>query len=260
MWIFRSLLIFVFSLSCCLMWAQTSGEISIGQGFGIRSEILGENRRYRIHLPDSYDEDWFYSNHRYPVMVLLDGDTHFHSASGMVDFMSNNGSEQIPEMIVVAVSNTDRTRDMTPTYSLIDSRGRENQGFSSSGGADVFLSFLEQELLPHIDSSYRTIPYRVLVGHSFGGLFAVHAFLERSSFQAYLAIDPSLWWDEEGLVQQGEKSLLSGEDFHAGIYIAHANNPFESGIDPAHPRTRFGYLLSRKSISLFTRQVSVFRG
>ena len=67
-----------------------------------------------MHLPESY-RDARYAPRQYPVMYLLDGDSSFHFATGTVHFMSEGltGSTQIPELIVVPVPNTDRTRDLT---------------------------------------------------------------------------------------------------------------------------------------------------
>jgi len=106
------LILFVFFSS--LPHGQQS-KIIIGTEHKIQSRILGEERQYVVNLPSSYEKDEFYIKKKYPVLILLDGDTHFHSASGIIRYMGDN--EQIPEMIVVAVSNTDRTRDLTPTKS-----------------------------------------------------------------------------------------------------------------------------------------------
>lgn len=81
--------------------------------------------------------------------------------------------------------------------------------FPTSGQADRFLDFLEKELIPHIDRNYRTYPHRIIAGWSFGGLLATHALIHRPEiFDAYLAISPSLWWDEELLL--AEASLSAG--------------------------------------------------
>ena len=77
----------------------------------------------------------------------------------------------MPEVILVAVVNTDRTRDLTPTK-IADRPGE-------TGGADRFLDFFEKELIPAIESRYRTQKFRVFAGHSLGGLFALHALFTR---------------------------------------------------------------------------------
>jgi predicted alpha/beta superfamily hydrolase len=179
-------------------------------------------------LPASYEKDDFYIQKKYPVLILLDGDTHFHSAGGIIRYMG--GNEQIPEMIVVAVSNTNRTRDFTPTKSN-SSVGFNNstQAFALSGGADNFLRFLDTELLPQINKDYRTLPYRVLVGHSLGGLFAVDSFLNQRVFNAYLAIDPTLTWDDQIIIKKARSILAGNKSLKLTLYLAQANNPFNEG-------------------------------
>ncbi len=203
-------------------------NILIGKEYKIQSRILGEERRYVVNLPGSYEKDDFYIQKKYPVLILLDGDTHFHSASGIIRYMG--GSEQIPEMIVVAVSNTNRNRDLTPTKSSLGVGVNNNaQAFASSGGANNFYRFLDTELLPQINKDYRTLPYRLLVGHSLGGLFAVDSFLKQSVFNAYIAIDPSLVWDDQVIVKKASEILASNKSFKSTLYIAQANNPFDEG-------------------------------
>ena len=208
-------------------------RVTIGQKFTIASETLGEDRPYWVYLPVSYDSNSSASLH-YPVMYLLDGDAHFPSASGVVQFMSSgiNGNVQIPELIVVAIPNTNRTRDLTPSHTTIGSDGEETDFLQESGGGDAFLKFVRDELFPKIDSDYRTTPHRTLVGHSFGGLLALHALLDAPGmFQAYIAIDPSLWWDDKLLVRQAEK--IGADDERTGsVYISLANN---SDIETGEP-------------------------
>lgn len=201
-------------------------RVTIGQMYTIASETLGEDRQYWVYLPASYNSDSGASQH-YPVMYLLDGDAHFPSASGVVQFMSSgiNGNVQIPELIVVAIPNTDRTRDLTPSHSTIGRDGEESTFQQNSGGGNAFLKFVRDELFPKIESDYRTAPHRTLVGHSFGGLLTLHALLDAPElFQAYIAIDPSLWWDNKLLVRQAEKTLEDDHKRGGSVYISLANN------------------------------------
>lgn len=197
--------------------AQNTQQEVISTKHSIQSKILNEERIYEVSLPDSYNAEQA-SHKKYPVLVLLDGNVFFKSISGMVNYMSSDSyrSWKIPEMIVVAVHNVDRRRDFTPDKIVTV---REN----NSGGGDNFLNFLEKELIPEIDSKYRTTPYRILFGHSLGGLLATHAYLKESSaFTSFLAIDPSFGtWDTETM----DKKLnsLTENSFKRYIYIASAN-------------------------------------
>ncbi len=180
--------------------AQEVGSVVIGTKFNLESKILNENRVYIISLPKSYSQ----SSQTYPVLVLLDGDSNFPVLSGIIDKMNER---QIPEMIIVAVVNTDRTRDFTPTNSIIFLDGSEKPQFQkTSGGSKKFLDFLENELLVEIDKKYRTNSYRTLVGHSYAGLLVGELYLsDNSPFDSYLSIDPSFWWDNQIILKDIDK-------------------------------------------------------
>ena len=197
-----------------------NGSITIGERFVMSSTVLGEGRSYWVSVPASYQETK-YAPRRYPVLYLLDGDTNFYSATGTVRFMSTglSGNIQIPELIIVAVLNTDRTRDFTPTHTLQRPEG-DDPTLKNSGGGDAFLKFLNDELIPHIDRTYRTSPYRIIVGHSFGGLLALHALQNAPHmFHGYIAIDPSLFWDEQLLVRRARERPINRDARPRHVYV-----------------------------------------
>lgn len=197
--------------------SQESDQIVIGTKHSMHSSILDEERSYWISLPDSYN-DTNASYKKYPVLVLLDGNIHFKSISGMVNYMSSDRyrSYKIPEMIVVGIVNVDRRRDYTPDKIITR---REN----NSGGGEKFLSFLEKELIPLIEDQYRTEPYRILFGHSLGGLLTTHSYMkETSSFNSFIAVDPSFGtWDSETMDRKLDS--LTPNSFNRYLYIATAN-------------------------------------
>jgi predicted alpha/beta superfamily hydrolase len=98
------------------------------------------------------------------VLYLLDGESNFEFTAAIVRFLADN--ERIPEMIIVAVDSGDvaqRTHDLTPPTQ----KEVENRFSPGNGGADDFLAFMSDELLPFVERNYRTRPYRILIGHSF---------------------------------------------------------------------------------------------
>lgn len=198
----RVSLILVAILLCyqyqCL--GQGESNIVIGTKFKMSSKTLNEERQYIIGLPKSYNE----TTNRYPVLVLLDGDSNFPVVSGIVDKMNER---QIPEMIIVAVVNTDRTRDFTPTNSILFLDGSEKPQYQkTSGGSAAFLNFLENELLVEIDKKYRTNSSKTLVGHSYAGLLVGESYLSKdSSFDNFISIDPSFWWDDQIILKDLDK-------------------------------------------------------
>ena len=198
---------------------QNDQKIAIGTVKTFHSNVLNEDRELLVYVPNSGGVD---SNTRYPVMYLLDGYSFFHSATGMMQYLSAIG--KMPEMIVVAIVNTDRVRDLTPTHSTIGFDGQEVPFLKNSGGGEQFLSFIEKELFPYIDSTYKTEPYRMFVGHSLGGLTVVNTFLNHPAlFNAYVAIDPSLWWDNQLLIKQAATIVAQKDYIGKSLFFAAAN-------------------------------------
>ena len=193
--------------------AQAPEPVVIGETFQIESKVLAETRTYVVQTPDYYKT----RTDAYPVLVLLDAENNFGYVSGAIHLLSANG--RIPAMIVVGINNTDRSRDMTPARSSSATPWK-----GTVGGADKFLSFIADELLPTIDRNYRTRPYRVLIGHSFGGLFAVYTLLNRPEiFNGYVVTSPSLWWDDQALVKAAPAFFAAHQDLQADIYMSMSN-------------------------------------
>ncbi|MCG8329779.1 MAG: hypothetical protein MI974_18935 [Chitinophagales bacterium] len=179
-----------------------SSPITIGQKHTITSSILGESRAFNVYLPHSY-----YSSEqiRFPVLYLMDGDYNFHYVSGMIEQLSMI-SEKIPEMIVVGISDNGHdsyVKNCTP----------END--------DQFLQFIQQELKAYLDKHYKTSSYDILVGHSLGGLFVINTLLDQPiSFDAYIAISPSLWYNDYKAEEQVEQFFKNNEGLNQQLYIS----------------------------------------
>ena len=230
----RKILLIAFLLVSIQDFCQIKDDrVTIGKRASIYSKILDENRDYEIYLPPSYSIS--NKNVKFPVMYLLDGDGHFHSVSGLVQQLAGgvNGNTLFPEMIIIAINNTDRTRDLTPVHDAIGPDGREVPFLKTSGGGENFVKFLEMELIPQIESKYNTAPYRLLVGHSFGGLTAINILLNHTElFNAYIAIDPSMWWAKRALIKQAE-TILPNKSFKGrSLYLAIANTmPYKMSFE-----------------------------
>jgi predicted alpha/beta superfamily hydrolase len=182
-------------------FGQEVEKVQIGTKFKMHSNFLNEERMYTVGLPKSYHT----SLKDYPILVILDGDEHFLGVSGIVDQMNQGRSQgHIPELIIIALSNTDRTRDFTPTNSITFLDGSQKPQYQqTSGGSAAFLKFLEKELLVAVEKKYRTNSYKTLIGHSYGGLLTGLSYLSKeSTFDSYLAIDPSFWWDNQIIIKK----------------------------------------------------------
>lgn len=161
-------------------------SIEIGQKIEMSSSHLKQQRPILIHLPKGYDQD---PQKRYPVLFVLDGNNHFASATGLTSFLRD--ASEIPAHIVVAIPN------------LGNSRERDLMAVSKDDALLPFASFLVKELIPEIDKTYRTQPFRILAGHSIAGLFTLKL-LEAypQAFQAYLAASPYFAIDKGELAKR----------------------------------------------------------
>lgn len=200
-------------------FGQTENKIFFGEKNLIHSNILGEDREYWVHLPADYEK----SSNNYPVLYLTDGDEHFFLASGLIKFMSSQF--MIPEMIVVAVFHNDRNRDLTPTHSETFVNGRQSDAAKVSGGGEKFLQFIGDELIGQVERQYRASSYRILAGHSLGGLFCIYAYLKRNDlFIGFISMDPALNWDNNVCEQMLKSSSAKVQDFKSKLYISSAHN------------------------------------
>lgn len=203
------MLIFIFTTAN----SQNINKIEIGSVEKIYSKALKEDRMIWIYNPGQRNG---VKTERYPVLYLLDAEEHFYSTIGMVKQMSGRW----PEMIVVGITNTNRNRDLTPT-----TQNSEHSVNGNSGGGANFMNFIENELIPHIDSLYPTAPYRIFSGHSLGGLTVIHTLLKNTQlFNAYIAIDPSLWWNNQQLVIDAKKDFQTRKFNNVTLFLSRANN------------------------------------
>lgn len=188
-------------------------RISIGHTTNIHSTILDENREIQVYLPPSYND---YHTQKYPTIYLLDGESNFHYLTGMVEKLSKFPYPSIPEMIIIGIINTDRSRDLTPTAQKSDDQQFHQRIQSSTGGNNNFFQFLEHELMPKINEQYRTDGFNILIGHSFGGITALNHMLNGTvDIQAYIVHDPSIWWDKEVMLQRFQQ--VKDKDFNNTI-------------------------------------------
>jgi uncharacterized protein len=208
-----SLLTFLLLLSSTVFGQGTVTKLTI------KSNVLGEDRTILVRTPAGYDNNKV----SYPVLYMTDGDAHMAHTASTVEFLARNG--RISEMIVVGITNTDRTRDLTPNKAV----GQDGQ-FPTAGGADNFIKFIETELIPEIEKRYRVQPYRILAGHSFGGLFTIHTMITRPDlFKSYVAVSPSLQWAAEATLKRAEEFLKTKKEFNATLFTALGNEPGDIG-------------------------------
>jgi len=231
-------------------------DVVIGKIDSIQSDILGETRKLMIYLPNDISNSIF-SQKKYPIVYLLDGDAHFTSVVGMIEqFSQINGNAFTPEMIVVAIPNTNRTRDLTPTKAEPNPPMAPKELVEQSGGGKNFLNFMEKELFPYIEANYPTTSYRMLIGHSFGGLFVMDALLEKTEmFNSYIAIDPSMWWDNKKLLNEYKTTNFSDDKYNnRSLYLGIANT-LDKSMDTISMKKMKGPLVDQINSIFETRDI-----
>lgn len=183
----------------------------------IQSKELAEKRILNIYLPEGYQQN---DTTKYPVIYLLDGsaDEDFIHIVGLVQFNSFEWVNQVPKSIVVGIATVDRKRDFTfPTAIEADKKR-----YPTTGHSDKFISFIEKELQPYIQSKYKTDANKTLIGQSLGGLLATEILIKKPGlFNKYIIISPSLWWDDGSLLNQDseikENTFKQKTDVYIGV-------------------------------------------
>lgn len=231
--------------------AQKVEPIKSDQGeiVTMHSGILNEDRKILIYTP----KDSVNPEKRYPVIYVLDADNHFMQMVEYSKYLSRQDVYVIPPMIVVGITNTDRVRDLTPSKSNFDYSGKPdttaNAPYKNSGGNEHFLQFIQKELLPYVNSNYKTQPYRIFAGHSFGGLTAINCLIDYPDmFNAYIAVSPSFWWDQRFLLKLADKKLKAGSTLSKTLFFSDGNEG-SSPKSPFHADVlKFDSLLKSRNI------------
>ena len=188
-----------------------------GERLTLPSKILAEDRTVLVSVPESHAQ----GAKRYPVLYLTDGQFNFEHTRSSVRLLARN--RMIPEMIIVGVTHTDRTRDLYATRADFKIDGRVIP-FPNSGNADRFLEFFEKELIPWIETKYRTESLRILAGQSAGGNFALHVMrMKPALFQAIIAVSPWLAWDDHKEIKELLPFLASANVRTRALFFSYAD-------------------------------------
>ncbi|MEP6904682.1 MAG: alpha/beta hydrolase-fold protein [Gemmatimonadales bacterium] len=194
--------------------AGAASPLTIGETFTIPSRILGETRRINVYMPPPYTER---RDSRLPVLYMPDGGMaeDFLHVAGLVQVSVGNGTMR--SFILVGIENTQRRRDLTGPTQNADDRKIAPQ----VGGSGAFRRFIRSELMPIIRSRYRTTKETAIIGESLAGLFIVETlFLEPDLFDTYIAFDPSIWWNDNDLVNRAAGLLRADTIGDRMLYLA----------------------------------------
>ncbi|MCK5455876.1 MAG: alpha/beta hydrolase [Melioribacteraceae bacterium] len=220
----------------------------------IHSKIIDDDYYLYIKLPSSYND----SDKTYPVIYLLDGDIAFTMAWSTVRYLQYG--KHLPEVIIVGIgygsllsSAEENMRERDYTISKLADR-------KNSGGGENFLNFLKTELIPYIDSEYRTNPQeRVINGYSFGGLLVMYSFIkEHDLFSGYVAGSPYLFPDKEYLQELLVKSSNQLKNSKAKLFISYGG--LEDEKKYSKPINRIVEYLSEIQFDETNIQKRIFEG
>jgi uncharacterized protein len=151
----------------------------------ITSAVNGATYEIKVAQPSNY----FTTNEKYAAIYVLDGEENFNLVASQCKKLSD--SYGVANVLVVSIGyGRDRSMDYTPTKTS-----------ETTGGAPEFMKFIREQLVPRMEQDFRadtTRSHRVILGHSFGGLFGAYAFAaDNTLFGNYILLSPSLWFDNE---------------------------------------------------------------
>jgi predicted alpha/beta superfamily hydrolase len=200
--------------------AQGLGDpdpLVIGDSFLLESKILGETRHINVYAPAGYAES---DDLRLPVLYMPDGGIQedFLHVAGLIQISSLNWTMR--PFILVGIENTERRRDLTGPTTV----EKDREIAPVVGGSADFRAFLKDELMPAVSGTYRTTGETAIIGESLAGLFVVETLLlEPEMFDTYIALDPSLWWNDQRLVKERVAMLGEHPELKATVFLAASN-------------------------------------
>ncbi len=195
--LWRQSLIFCVGLSALLLLPPAAAASMADHQHSHFSKVLQQQRRYQLSLPERYQS----SDRRYAVLYLIDADFQFEHVAATVRQLARAG--RIAPLIVVGVA-TNGTSDYQHKTSWLTA------DLPGSGGAAAMLQYLRTELLPVINTQYRTSGKQALLGYSLGGLLSLQALLQgEGSYSAFYALSPSVWLDNQSIISRFSRAALT---------------------------------------------------
>jgi predicted alpha/beta superfamily hydrolase len=234
---------------------QDANTLGTGHIISIKSRYVKEETYViKIHLPSGYET----TQKKYPVLYILDGDRSFGMTRDMAEWLKE--ANEIDDLIIVGIGYGENVndrikrqiRDFTPTPDIT----RKGQDFEDAGGAKSFLSFIQKELIPTIESRYPTNERKVFVGFDFGALFGAFALLSNPKlFSDYVLISPLLLWDRRFIFKIEQAYATLHKDMEASVILIFGL--FDSGENVILPSIQFSEIIQNRKypgLSIATRQ------
>jgi len=212
---------FLFQLTSFCVHAQENSPFTTGFEETIPSKILSQQRKIWIHIPNSNGGNKVKDKGKYPVVYVLDGDDNFNTVVSITEHMEQSGL--CPPIIVVGIVPIERLSELTTAT--------DKELPNVVGNGDKFMSFVENELIPYIDTNYPTTTYKILIGHSLGGLTVINTLLNHPNwFNAYVSLEASLWYNHKKPVEEA-KTILPAQNYQGKTLFMAMANRLERGMD-----------------------------
>jgi len=196
------------SILVSLMGSCTEEEFNptLTQEFSIQSVSNGATYQIRVALPINYN-----AGEKYASIYVLDGEENFDLVANNCQEISKNYATQ--NVVVVSIGyGRDRSIDYTPT----------KDGKGTGGGAE-FLGFIKSQLIPRMEEDFSvdtTRSSRVILGHSYGGLFGACVFaVDNNLFGNYIILSPSIWFDNEVSLQLELDNRAANKDRQQLVFL-----------------------------------------
>lgn len=200
------------------------------------SNRLGQMRSYTLYYSPSLRQNPV--GQSVTAIYLLDGQLFGETVAGMLGFFESSRLSNLGPTVLIALDTTNyRTRDLTPTPAFYNQR-HEKLKAPEGGGAKTFLEFLVNDLRSQSEAGL-SVQKRWLMGHSLGGLFTLYALSRQADFDSFVAIDPSLWWNEgkyyATLAKVKTKQVRDGAQCYLAFSndVSQVNNPLAPYIKDA---------------------------
>lgn len=208
----------VSAMSAEPLFVKAEGPVNIGTTYSFDSATMGTDRFFNVYLPADYRTA---PNKRYPVLYVIDGGKKqdFLHIAGLANLGGLSG--MYPDMIVVGIETVDRRHELTtPT-----ARKDYLKIVPNPGGASKFRAMIANEIIPHINANFRASDRRIVIGESLAAFFIVDSFVTTPDlFTDYIAISPSLWWDDMELAKQAPTLLAQQKTGQArSLFLTVAN-------------------------------------
>ena len=252
---------------CGTLWTDSRYAQNDTTTFKVKARDIDQTYLLYVSLPRNYEKR---EAERFPVIVLLDAEYSFAMTRNLVRFLTDR--DQAEEAIIVGIAypgasesmdiyHRTRTRDYTPSFTLENGYGPEIQKLS--GGGPAFLNRLADTILPEVDRRYRTKPDdRMLVGNSFGGVFATYALLHRPDiFRRYLIVSPSLWYDNRMIFAEAKKYIAEHRSLPVKVFWSvggEENQPPPEGSPMVDCLVEFAALMKDAKLDGYESTVMVF--